>query len=113
MRKNKVTMAKPDSEILWGKLTLSIHANGGDLYADVFVEGLKESVYSLRLDKDEATVTAYDPGADEGRTVYDGGPVCSHCGGSPDNVQGCTSCCRDCGFPCSAEKDAEGFHEDE
>lgn len=36
--------------------------------------------------------------------------VCSNCGGSEDNIQGCTSCCRDCGFPCSTPKDGEGFH---
>lgn len=36
--------------------------------------------------------------------------VCHACGGSPDQIQGCRACCRDCGFPCDAEKDGEGFH---
>ncbi len=37
-------------------------------------------------------------------------PVCPGCGGSQDNIQGCLMCCRDCGWPCSEEKDAEAFH---
>lgn len=35
---------------------------------------------------------------------------CVECGGSPENVQGCRECCRDCGFPCELDKDSEGFH---
>lgn len=38
---------------------------------------------------------------------------CEGCGGSVENVQGCLECCRDCGFPCSFEKDGEGFHASE
>lgn len=37
---------------------------------------------------------------------------CPECNGTPDNPQGCYSCCRDCGFNCSEEKDAEAFHVD-
>lgn len=39
------------------------------------------------------------------------GEGCESCGGNEDNPQGCRSCCRDCGFPCSEDKDDEGFHE--
>lgn len=38
---------------------------------------------------------------------------CARCGGSEDDVQGCIACCRDCGHPCSFEKDGEGFHEED
>lgn len=42
--------------------------------------------------------------------------ACEECGGrriSPEGgpiVRGCAACCRDCGFPCKSEKDADGFH---
>ncbi len=45
--------------------------------------------------------------------------TCPDCGGGEEcengsiNVQGCRACCRDCGFPCDQDKDAEGFHEGE
>jgi hypothetical protein len=41
--------------------------------------------------------------------------ACPDCGGSrsPLNVVGCRACCRDCGFPCNTDKDAEGFHVEE
>jgi hypothetical protein len=35
---------------------------------------------------------------------------CEECGGKADAPVGCRACCRDCGFPCQAEKDDEGFH---
>lgn len=40
-----------------------------------------------------------------------GEDTCDSCGGSADNVVGCMLCCSDCGFPCSQEKDGEGFHD--
>lgn len=42
----------------------------GVLYVDAFVDGRDTSVFSIRLDDDEGTVTVYDPRADEGETVY-------------------------------------------
>jgi len=43
---------------------------------------------------------------------YDHDDVCEECGGSEDNIEGCLACCRDCGFPCSFDKDAEAFHDE-
>ncbi len=38
--------------------------------------------------------------------------ACSRCGGSTESPVGCLNCCRDCGYPCGDEKDAEAFHVD-
>lgn len=41
---------------------------------------------------------------------------CTECGsrrlmaGQASVIVGCRACCRDCGFPCAAPKDDEGFH---
>lgn len=68
-----VLVTQPDTEerIEWGVFSLRITTEGGSLYADVFVEKEEESVYSVRLDRDEKTVTVYDPRDDEGETVYE------------------------------------------
>lgn len=39
--------------------------------------------------------------------------TCEECGGAPGNIVGCPACCRDCGRPCTFDKDGEGFHADE
>ena len=66
--------------------TTSDEGSKGAIYFDVFLAGElepgpdDESVASLRIDEDEGTVTFYDPGADEGHTVYEAGERCSACG---------------------------------
>lgn len=47
------------------------------------------------------------------RTAIMDGVVCAGCGGSGQNAQGCLACCRDCGRPCSFERDGEAFHTEE
>lgn len=36
--------------------------------------------------------------------------ACVDCGGCDCTPSGCLTCCRDCGRPCTFEKDGEGFH---
>jgi hypothetical protein len=58
---------------------------------------------------------APNPGAAAESVVIGCRAGCSACGGCAECniVAGCVACCRDCGRPCSFEKNAEGFHVDE
>jgi hypothetical protein len=57
--------------VRWGKFEVRPYSSGGSLYIDVFHEGNEDSLYSLRLDRDEDTLTAYDPASDEGTTIFE------------------------------------------
>ncbi len=56
-----------------GDLRLLVSDTGGTIYADVFVPGEDESIFSIRLDRDEQTATVYDGRDDEGETIYEAG----------------------------------------
>jgi len=73
-RGTRKSPAQPEAvEFRAGTLSLMVSRSGGQLFADVFVDGQDESLYTVRLDADENTATVYDPGSDEGNTVYERG----------------------------------------